>query len=192
MARQMKADVINPVVEYTSTSTLSDDRPFTLGYEFTTSTNFDINALGYWDDGLGNNHEVGIWNSQGTLLVSTTVLGTDPLTGGFRWDLLSSDFLLVPGTYLIGGEYLGNGNPFPNGASGITALPGYTYVTDEQSQGTGLIFPTFSSGGGYGDNGILAADFSIGSTVPEPSAVALLGSILAVAMYFLRKKIRTV
>jgi hypothetical protein len=51
---------INPVVEYSTASTLVDSRPFTLGYSFSTSVTFNLNALGAWDDGLGNNHQVGI------------------------------------------------------------------------------------------------------------------------------------
>ena len=54
---------INPMVEYNTASTLTDSRPFTLGYEFTTSVPFQLNALGAWDDGLANNHQVGIWTS---------------------------------------------------------------------------------------------------------------------------------
>ena len=53
---------IAPAVMYTSTVTLSDSRPFTLGYTFSLSSAVTVNALGYWDDGLGNNHQVGIWD----------------------------------------------------------------------------------------------------------------------------------
>ena len=74
---------ITAAVEYTTAGTLTDSRPFTLGYEFTTSGPLNVNALGYWDDGLKNNQQVGIWDSVGTLLTSTTVLGTDFLQGHF-------------------------------------------------------------------------------------------------------------
>src|SRR5690348_15602992 len=82
---QATAAPITPAVEYTATGTLVDSRPFTLGYTFTTTVPYNINALGYWADGRSNNHQVGIWNSVGTLLVSTTVLGTDPVIGHFQW-----------------------------------------------------------------------------------------------------------
>ena len=173
----ISAATINPAVEYTSSSTLTDGRAFTLGYQFTTSVALTVNALGYWDDGLGNNHQVGIWNSGGTLLVSTTVLGADPLTGHFRYDSISP-VSLAAGTYVIGGQYLGNGNPFPSNATGLTTVPGYTWDKDLQQQGSVLTFPTVSDGS-YGTNGILVVDFSVGGSSPSAPEPATLGLMLS-------------
>jgi hypothetical protein len=154
------ANSINPVVQYTSTSNVSDPRAFTLGYEFTTTTTFDINALGVWDTGpstgSSQNQQVGIWDSSGNLLVSTTVLGTAPDIDNFQWAPVS--YSLAPGTYTIGATFYNT--DFPNQATGITTLAGYTWVSDEQIIGGGLNEPT-NSIGGYGDNGILWADFSV-------------------------------
>jgi hypothetical protein len=176
LACQMTAAPL-PVVEYTTTGTLFDTRPFTLGYRFTTSVPFNINALGYWDDGLGNDHQVGIWTNGGALLVSTTVLGTDPLTGHFRYHSIPT-YALAPGTYVIGGEFLGNGDPFPSSASGLIIQPGFTWNTDLQLFGAGLNFPTVDTGGGYGNNGILAANFSVGegAAIPEPGTCLLVAA----------------
>lgn len=169
----MQGAAINPIVEYTTTSTLTDSRPFTLGYKFTTSLNFTIDALGYWDDGLQNNHQVGLWDTSGNLLTSTTVLGTDTLSGHFRYHAINT-YALAPGTYVLGGEFLGNNDPFPYLANGIVSLPGYTWVQDEQLYGSGLNYPTVTLNGGYGNNGIFMADMSVnGSTVPEPATVTL-------------------
>lgn len=170
---QVSAATVNPAVQYASTDTVSDSRPFTMGYEFTTTSTLSVNALGYWNDGLGNAHQVGIWDAVGNLLVSTTVLTTDPVVANFQWDFITN-YSLAAGTYVIGGEYLGNGNPFPEYATGITTIVGYTWVEDLQQYGAGLNFPTGTESGGYGSNGILAADFSVnGSTVPEPGSLAL-------------------
>jgi hypothetical protein len=174
---QMSAATVNPAVQYTSTGTEVDGDAWTLGYEFTTSTGVSVNALGYWNDGEGNTHQVGIWDTLGNLLVSTTVLTTDPAIDYFQWHSIS-DYSLPAGTYVIGGEFPASVvalSPFPAFATGITTIPGYTWVEDLQVIGSGLNFPTVTTFGTYGNNGILVADFSVdeGSTVPEPGSLLL-------------------
>jgi hypothetical protein len=170
------AALITPAVEYATTSTNFDSRQFTFGYKFMTSVVFDVNALAYWVDGRGNSHQVGIWDSGGNLLASTTVLSTDPIVGHFQWHGIA-DLILLPGTYTIGGEYLGNTDPFPVNAVGVVTVPGYTWLDDAQIIGSGLNYPTGSSSD-YGPNGILVVDFSVvsGVAVPEPSTILLLGA----------------
>jgi hypothetical protein len=120
-------------------------------------------------------------------------LGTDAATGYFRYHSIV-DFFLAPGTYVIGGQFLGDGDPFPALAMDVVTLPGYSWVKDRQLYGAGLNFPTVETGNLYGTNGILAADFSIASTaaVPEPTSAALLGIILAILARVLGRRIRAV
>ncbi|MGV3707778.1 MAG: PEP-CTERM sorting domain-containing protein [Gemmatimonas sp.] len=56
-------------------------------------------------------------------------------------------------------------------------MPHLTWIDDVQEHGSGLNFPTNATGGFYGDNGILWANFAVYggvSTVPEPSTYALM------------------
>ena len=182
----VSAGPFTPAVEYSTSSTLFDTRPFTSGYMFTTSVTFDVNALAYWVDGKGHNHQVGIWDAKGNLLASTTVLSTDVVQGHFQYHTIA-DLFLAPGTYTIGGEFLGNGDPFPSDAKGVVSIPGYKYVQDEQQVGSGLNFPT-NSFGIYGDNGILVVDFSI-AQVPEPATLTLFAlGIAGMAGYGWRRR----
>ena len=175
-----------PAVEYTSSGTPSfSSGPWTLGYQFSTSVPFNVNALGYWDTsgvGIGlNNHQVGIWDSVGTLLVTTTVLNTDPIQGHFQYHSISI-YTLSPGVYRIGGEYLGNFDPVPSNVVGFVPVPGFTWTTGAASgPGAGLTYPNNTGSGGLGPNDILVVGFSIGSAVavPESSTLILLAAGLA-------------
>jgi hypothetical protein len=83
---QAKADIITPAVEYATAS--PDTLNFlanTLGYEFTLSAQTTVNDLGVFYDGNGFPHQVGIWDSSGNLIISTTVLPADPVQGHFQW-----------------------------------------------------------------------------------------------------------
>lgn len=182
----VQAAPINPVVQYTSTSTLTDARSFTLGYSFTTTSTFDIDALGVWDNGNGDSQQVGLWNSAGTLLLATTVAGGTTPIDDFQWNAVS--YLLTPGAYMIGATF--NGGDFPDMATGIVTQAGYTYGMDEFSAAvSGLVDPTFTTDGNYGRNGILWADLSA-TAVPEPSGLMLLGAGLLVAVGPIRRRIK--
>ncbi len=164
---------ITPAFEYTTASVLNDSRDFTLGFKFTLSAPVTINALAYWVDGRPLSHQVGIWNSVGTLLTSTTVQASDPVQGHFWWHSIPS-YTLNAGTYTIGGQFLGGGT-FPDNAQGVTTIPGYTWLDDVQQIGSGLNYPTASAS--YGNNGIAVVNFSA-VPVPEPSTY-LAGALLA-------------
>ena len=168
------AATIMPAVEYVNGDAATDSRPFTLGYSFSLSDAVSVNALGYLNDSL--THQVGIWNSSGDLITSTEVLGSDLVVGHFQWHEISA-LTLAAGNYVIAGEFLGNGNQINTNLRGVFSIPQYSYGTDLQIQGSGLNFPTLSTNGAYGPNGIMNVSFSVGDTVPavpEPASWALM------------------
>jgi len=86
----------------------------TVGTRFETGANsLTVTALGFEDTGFGTSHQVGLWTDTGTLLVSTTVAGTDTLMGQWRFALLKRLVVLLPNTvYRLGGEVINGGDPF--------------------------------------------------------------------------------
>ena len=78
-----------PAITITNVGFSVTNPPFTLGWEFDVLDPISVTALGVFDDsqdGLVDRHPIGIWDSGGTLLASTTVSsGTaDPLVDQFR------------------------------------------------------------------------------------------------------------
>jgi hypothetical protein len=187
LERTAAAAVVNPAYGYSTAGTLTDDRPFTLGFEFSLSIPEVIDALGYTTVGFTSDQQVGIWGSAGALLTSATVTTADPVVGHFAWTTISP-LTLGPGTYTIGGTY--EGGLAPTLASGVTSIPGYTWIQDEQGVGPGLVEPTFSTGGSYGPNGLPQANFSVSAdgAVPEPATWIMLILGLAISGIAVRRR----
>ena len=185
---------ITPAVQYGTVSIGSSPSSYTLGYDFQLSSSVVLNALGYWDDGLGNSHVVGIWHQAVGLVVSTTVQGNDPLTAGFRWGGIAATTLSA-GTYTIGGFYRGQ-EPYPVFKTGVTTIPEYTWLADEQIVTPDLAQPnfsflrTFNAPNFFGPNGLLVANFSVETDVPEPGAAIVLGLGFAMLHFAQRRQAR--
>lgn len=160
---------LSPAFEYTSAGTLTDPRPFTLGFSFNLSQATTIDALGYWTGGNFSTHQVAIWSSSGTLLTSGTVSGADPLLGHYRYDSIAP-ITLGAGNYVIGGQFF-NGL-IPAELTGITSAPNFTWTGDRQAMGN-FVFPT-TSFLTYGNQGVALVNFSIAQPagVPEPATWA--------------------
>jgi hypothetical protein len=148
-----------------------------LGWQFQVNTAILVDGLAFWDHTDTQSHDVGIYNDTTlALLVSTTVLPTDPVSGTGPWRVHAiSPFLLTPGVYDIAAE-TGSDNYTYNPTS-MTTIPEITFLADRFLFGSAsLAFPTDSSGGGlqawFGPS-FTATD---ATAVPEPGALALLGS----------------
>ncbi len=74
---------------------------YSLGFRFTANKDLNVTALGFYDDlkdGITGNHDVGIYDVvTQQLLVSTTVVPSDPLTGFFHYHTLGTPYILPGG-----------------------------------------------------------------------------------------------
>ncbi len=138
-----------------------------------------VSALSFFDengDGLGDSHDIGIWNAAGALLASATVpSGTAaPLdeTGMFRMVDIP-DIVLPLGTgYRVGATFLVGSPDHQAETSSPTTIPEIAYI-----------------GGAFVNNGLPdltfpSTDFSqtlvggnFSATVPEPASLGLIGAV---------------
>ena len=153
---------------------------YTLGFEFTVSSNRTITSLGVYDsgaNGLSSNAQIGIWDTSGNLLTSTTILaGTGQLDGLFRYVNISG-FSLVAGTHYVIGAYTtdlaSSLNTLQGGSGSID--PDVDVIVDRYSAFNSIFsFPTQTDG--HADGAWLGANFRTGATgsVPEPASLALI------------------
>jgi hypothetical protein len=158
--------------------------PFTLGWEFTLTNPIRVNDLAFYDDGqdgLADRHQLGIWDSNGNLLVSGTVLAgiASPLVDQWR-EVGVAPTDLGAGHYFIGALFLTGGDPvwFPSQTlTGFISTPGVTYDGATFAFGSTLADPTNPDG----TPGFFGANF-VFSAVPESSSFLLLGTGLVALM----------
>lgn len=162
----------------------------TVGWSFRVAAGpgVSVTALGWWDaggDDLAASHKVGIWDTAGNLLGSSTVNPGDPLIGGFRYAATASIVLMGGQTYIIGGQDLVNdGDNYSSSNGALTMDPQIAFLQSARSgNGLGFAFPntlTANTGGRFGPNFML--DQVQG--VPEPSTygLAALGLLAAGAV----------
>jgi hypothetical protein len=146
-----------------------------LGYSFTANQAVSVVGLGDWAGGaFVPNQQVGLWNSQGVLLASTTITGQETPSGTAGWLFEAiTPFALVAGqTYIVGAQ---GGADYTGELGSVTIDPAITYNQDLYTYIGGgnpaqLAEPTSSENfayGWFGGNVELAA-------IPEPASIAIL------------------
>ena len=116
-----------PAFEFDGAPT-SNDTQLSLGFSFTAGSAVTVTSLGYYDfggDGFATAHEVGIFDSAGTLLASAGLsAGTgDTLVGQFRYAGITPLNLAAGQTYVIAATTHGSadawayGNAYPPDAT---------------------------------------------------------------------------
>ena len=188
-----------PAVEFTD-AFVAHDSQLSLGFAFTTNQEVSVTALGYYDenqDGFLTNHEVGIFDFNGTLLTSAVLdagSGTS-LVGHYRYTTVTPITLAANNSFVVVGTTFG----FPDGwafgsSSSITGLvvdPSISIASDAARfiyQNDNLLrFPTEHFGGFtiYGGPNMLLST-SVGGEVPEPATLAL--TLAAVAGILLKSR----
>jgi hypothetical protein len=177
---------------FTNFSTFSsyDSTNMTIGWRFTAKADISATQLGFWEEPgfpLLQSHQVGLWSSTGTLLGSTTVLPTSPLTASFRYEPIAPVLLTAGNTYALGASIT---SPFLDSyatfASSVTTAPEVSFLTDLRNNSAGgFSFPTIADGniGRFGPN------LQFISSVPEPSTLILAGGgVLGLLGYCLGRK----
>ncbi|HLK57790.1 MAG TPA: DUF4082 domain-containing protein [Chthonomonadaceae bacterium] len=122
-----------------TTVPISYDSQLSLGFDFTTNSAVTVSALGYYDygnDGFLTDHTVGIFDLNGNLLTSTTLLaGTgDPLVNGFRYQAITPITLAAGQTYTAAATTGGPSDPwaygnFAAGIDGFSTDPAITIAS---------------------------------------------------------------
>ena len=167
-----------------------------MGFIFATDTAIAVTGLGYYDylgDGFATPHEVGIFDSGGNLLVSTSLVAgaVNPLEGGFRYQSIAPYALAAGESYILAATTNGPCDPWAYGHVG-TAMTGFALDPSISIDPYAALFNyqsddvLVSPRNHYSDYTIYAGpNLQIGSPVPEPAtAVFVLAPLTLLA--FLR------
>lgn len=167
---------------FVSSGSVGNNNDQNVGWSFNVLTGINVTGLEWFDtngDGLSQSHQVGIWNSVGTLLASAIIpSGTAAtLTGGFRFVPINAVFLAAAGGYIVGGLNFANSTDrIESNVTSQTTVPEIQYV-DATFSGLTSTFgrpDQFSSA----TTGFYGPSFTVSpvTSVPEPGTFVLMAT----------------
>lgn len=174
--------------DFTSAPIQFGEANVTVGFQFTANQNLVVNALGFYDenqDGLTTSHAVGLFDTNGSLLTSTTVQsGTSTeLDGKFRYQGISSFNLVSGQSYVLAGlATADDGYTYGNTGTTIQGLAVNPAFTLNPLAAVFLYAPNLSYPNqhfGYDIYPMVNLKFEQPSQVPLPAAFPLFGIGLA-------------
>ena len=176
-------------IDFTGGSDIAAGGNATVGWSFTVLSSVDVDGLGFFDfesNGLLSSHQVGLWNSSGTLLASatvtsgSTVVASTSLNGQWLFESIAPVTLNSGETYTVGAElFPGGDRAFSQTLATLDSNVNFG-IDDLVSPSAGFAKPTLT--GSLLGNGYFGPNFTYtsgggggGSAVPEPSSILLLG-----------------
>ncbi|MEJ2044272.1 MAG: DUF4082 domain-containing protein [Reinekea sp.] len=163
---------------------------WTLGYEFSIDSQQTVDGLGFWDaDGKFNTTNVGLWDTNGTLLGQVDSASTVDTfaTGNGRgyWNFIDFDYTLAAGDYVVGAW--GDGMEYTYSSGGTITESILEFQDGREKAGGYFQFPDNEYCGNC--KGIFGANIRFAEVVnvPEPGSFALLG-VGVVGIFLSRKK----
>ena len=191
-----------PAVSFTGVTDNFTNGNWSLGWQFSTNVSIDVTALGYYNasltggdssfqNGTCNCGEVGIYDSAGNLLASTTVTSADPVVGFFNYATIPTLVLAAGQTYYVAAET--GTSDYTYFTTGFGVSSDINFIQDEYVAGASLAFPTSSDdyaanqgGAWFGPNFQETA-----AGTPEPASLFLSGTaLMALAVIVYKRKQR--
>ena len=170
----------------------------TRGFTFDVTTPTTIGGLGFFDTNnhvLGRTYDVGLWDSSGTLLASTTIgnastsIASTSSLGQWLENSITP-LVLNPGTYVLGAEYPDVDNTAVYVYEGIaSSIGGVSYGTAAFANAPTLTLPTAQFGAlDAAFFGPMAFTGQVAASTPEPGTYSLMGGLGLTGAAFLRRR----
>ncbi|HSU30713.1 MAG TPA: DUF4082 domain-containing protein [Bryobacteraceae bacterium] len=190
--------VCDSLYSFTSANQTFFDAPATLGFVFTANSSFQVDSLGWFDatgEGFSSQHTIGLFDSAGTLLASTTLSTStsDTIDGGFRYHSIAPITLTAGSEYTLAGT---SGGPMDSWTvndlvNDFAVNPAFTIGPNAArfSYGTELVDPDshFSDYLVYSGPNLEGQELI--SATPEPASFLLVA--IAASILLISRQLRT-